>query len=156
MKQPTCEERIDKEMEERLADLMKLWELEKEDPDASDDDLGNFNEYGLSFDYVSPNTFKGQRRGYFRYQLSWGGPSDEFRFDCDENLRPTRIQYWFLDWFDGAHRNLKGEDFKLMGEIFDYFKECGTVDSLLEAARKEGFDPDGDNDEEVGEIEEDS
>src|SRR5665647_2476760 len=96
-KQPTCEERIDKELEDRLADIRKLWELEKEDPDASDEDLGTFNEYGLCFDYVSPNTFKGQHRGYFRYQLSWGGPSDEFRFECDENLRPTRIQYWYLD-----------------------------------------------------------
>jgi hypothetical protein len=35
-KQPPCEERIDKEMEERLTDLRKLWELERKDPDASD------------------------------------------------------------------------------------------------------------------------
>jgi hypothetical protein len=147
-KQPTCEERIDKELEERLTDLRKLWELEKEDPGASDEDLGTFNEYGLCFDYVSPNMFKGQRRGYFRYQLSWGGPSDEFRFECDENLRPTRISYWFLDWFDGAHRNLKGDDLNLLEKIFEYFHECGTVDSLLEAARKEGFEPEDDDDEE--------
>jgi len=47
-KQPTCEERVDKELEDRLADLRKLWELEKKDPDASDEDLGTFNEYGCA------------------------------------------------------------------------------------------------------------
>jgi hypothetical protein len=59
--------------------------------------------YGLSIDYVSPNTFKGQRAGYLRWQISWGGPSDEFRFYFvpGEN-KPYKIEYWFMDWFDGA------------------------------------------------------
>lgn len=94
--------------------------------------MGAFNEYGLSFDYVSPNTFENQKRGYFRYQLSWGGPSDEFRFYCDENLEPVEIEYWFLDWFDGAHLTLAGRDNELLLEIFEDFRETGTVQAKLD------------------------
>jgi hypothetical protein len=61
-----------------------------------------FCNYALSFDYVTPDTFDGQKRGYFRYQISWGGPTEEFRFYVDENLQATEIEYWYLDWFDGA------------------------------------------------------
>lgn len=39
-----------------------------------------FDEYALSFDYVEPDTFDDQDRGYFRYQISYGGPSEEVRF----------------------------------------------------------------------------
>src|SRR4030042_934462 len=103
-KEKSCKGRINEHLDDRISDLEKLWSAYKEDPEKSLDDLGNFNEYGLSFDYVAPNTFEDQRRGYFRYQLSWGGPSDEFRFYCDETLEPYRIEYWFLDWFDGAKK----------------------------------------------------
>ena len=44
------------------------------------DDIGTFWEYGLALDYVAPGTFKDQKQGYFRYQISVGGPSEEFRF----------------------------------------------------------------------------
>jgi len=58
-------------------------------------------QYGLCFDYVEPNTFKDQEIGYFRWQLSWGGPGDEFRIYMDgSNI--DYIEYWYLDWFDGA------------------------------------------------------
>ena len=33
----------------------------------------------LCFDYVKPHSFKDQVEGYWRMQLSWGGPSDELR-----------------------------------------------------------------------------
>ena len=32
------------------------------------DSTGDFNEYGLSFDFVEAETFTDQERGYFRYQ----------------------------------------------------------------------------------------
>ena len=35
------------------------------------------NEYGLSWDYVEAED--PTQSGYYRFQLSWGGPSDEFR-----------------------------------------------------------------------------
>lgn len=136
MEQATCKERIGEHLNGRIEDLRKLWELNKEDPEKYDDELGNFNEYGLCFDYVAPGTFERQHRGYFRYQLSWGGPSDEFRYFCDENFNIARIEYWFLDWFDGAKRILGGSRYNLLAEIFDYFKECETVKYTYDQAMK--------------------
>jgi len=134
--QPTCKERIRTELQDRIADLEKLWELWKQDPEANDPDLGNFNEYGLCLDYVAPGTFERQKRGYLRYQLSWGGPSDEFRFYLDESLNPTRIEYWFLDWFDGAKIILKGKSLSLLQEIYEDFKETGTVSHQILMSRE--------------------
>jgi len=133
--QPTCKERVRESLRGRITDLEKLWELWKQDTEASDPELGNFNEYGLCLDYVAPETFKNQRRGYLRYQLSWGGPSDEFRFYLDESLNPTRIEYWFLDWFDGAKIILKGKTLALLEEIYQDFKETGTVQYKIGAAQ---------------------
>src|SRR3990167_3705083 len=135
--QKSCKERIQEHLNGRIEDLTKLWTLYREDCEASDPDLGSFNEYGLSFDYVAPKTFRDQRKGYFRYQLSWGGPSDEFRFYCDENLDPYKIEYWFLDWFDGAPKVLYGKRFDLLAEIFQDFKDCGAVQAEYEKARED-------------------
>ena len=133
--QPTCKERIRTHLQSRIADLSKLWELYRQDPEANDPDLGNFNEYGLCLDYVAPGTFERQRRGYLRYQLSWGGPGDEFRFYLDESLNPTRIEYWFLDWFDGAKIILKGQSLALLEEIYQDFKELGVVSHQILMSR---------------------
>lgn len=133
--QPTCTDRVSGHLKSRVRDIRQLWEMHKEDPEKSDPDLGNFNEYGLCFDYVAPGTFRDQKRGYFRYQISTGGPGDEFRFFCDENLSPIRIEYWFLDWFDGAKIILHGKDQGLLAEIFEDFRECGSVQAELDKAR---------------------
>jgi len=60
------------------------------------------SQYGLSWDYVLPNTFNDQKKGYYRWQLSWGGPSDEFRIYTDDNKNINSVEYWYLDWFDGS------------------------------------------------------
>ena len=60
------------------------------------------SEYGLCFDWVEPNTFNNQEEGFWRWQLSWGGPSDEFRIFVDEDKNIYKIEYWYLDWGDGA------------------------------------------------------
>ena len=36
-------------------------------------------------------------------QISWGGPSSEFRIYVDENLNICAVEYWYLDWYDGAY-----------------------------------------------------
>ena len=133
-KQATCKEQVASHLRGRIHDIRKLWNLERQDPEASDPDLGTFNEYGLSFDYVAPGTFTGRRRGYFRYQLSWGGPSDEFRFYATEGFGLDRIEYWFLDWFDGAHIQLTGRDLELLTEVWDMFREVGTVEAEYKRA----------------------
>lgn len=126
-RQATCKERIAKEFRSTMTDIRRMWDNEHKDESERDPNVTPFNEYGLSFDYVAPGTFQGQRRGYFRYQLSWGGPSDEFRYFVDERLKPTRVEYWFMDWFDGAKRILRGDDLALMEEIFEDFTDLGMV-----------------------------
>lgn len=134
-RQASCEERVAAQLQGRLDDLRTLWRLYCEGNEEGDEDLGNFHEYGLAFDYVGPDTFKDQEEGYFRYQLSWGGPGDEFRFFVSgPRFEVHRIEYCFLDWWDGASRRLYGEDRELMEEIFDFFREIGTVEHLYNEA----------------------
>jgi hypothetical protein len=127
-KQKTCRELVRKELRERIKDIRKLWKMYCEGDERGDPDLGTFPEYGLCFDYVAPHTFDKQPRGYFRYQLSWGGPSDEFRFYADQDFTPYKIEYWYLNWWDGAKVILGGKDLELMEEIWEFFKEVGSVE----------------------------
>lgn len=129
MKQESCHERLKAELEDRLRDIRRLWRLYKSNPEAIRPELGRFEEYGLGADYVAKGTFQDQKRGYLRWQLSWGGPAVEFRFYMDENLDAMEIEYWFLDWNDGAGKRLLGAAFKLLDEIFQYFKDIGVVQS---------------------------
>jgi hypothetical protein len=130
MSEPTCKDRINEEFKSRMTNIKSLWEDYK-NPDSEDTD--SFPEYHLCFDYIAPGTWKNQRKGYFRYQLSWGGPSDEFRFYIDEELNLYKIEYWFMDWFDGASKKLSsGDNFDTMAEIFDWFKDMGAVTSQLD------------------------
>jgi hypothetical protein len=121
-----------------MEDLRKLYELWCEGVE-DDPDYGNIYEYGLSFDYVAPGTFEDQEHGYFRYQISWGGPSEEFRFYCDMDLKPYKVEFWFLDWFDGAKVNPVGDDLKFLEELFhNLFVECGTAQHLFQEALEDG------------------
>ena len=100
--------------------------------DALDEAGYSFMEYGLSFDYVPGNTDYNPDAGYFRYQLSWGGPSEEFRFYTDPQFNVHTIEFWYLVWFDGKGIELTGDDFQLMEEIFEFFNEVGVVESEYE------------------------
>jgi len=123
--------------DERIKDLKKLWSLFLKDPDAHDEELGSISEYGLCFDYVPAGTFHDQKSGYFRYQLSWGGPGDEFRFYCDPAFSPYKITYAYLDWFDGMEIELEGKDFNLLKEIFEnFFVESGTAAQVLQTGKE--------------------
>ena len=59
------------------------------------------NQTALSWDYVEG---EGKNNpGYYRLQLSWGGPSDEFRiYTIGDTLEVVVIDYYYMDWFDGA------------------------------------------------------
>ena len=131
----SCEIRIDHQLEGRLADLRRLWEADGQGQDGIDD-LGTLADYGLSFDYVTPGTFTDQPEGYFRYQLSWGGPSDEFRFFVNPDLSCHRIEYWFLDWFDGAGRTLADENRRFLLDLWDWFREVGAAETAMQEARR--------------------
>ena len=84
-----CEDRIQKQWKGRQEDL--------KDPEFE----------GLGFDYVEPHTFEHQLEGYWRWQFSWGGPGDELRGYFNEYGELHRLEYWFLDWYDGAKLELQ-------------------------------------------------
>ena len=83
-KNPTCAELVDEQWKDRQEDL--------KDPEYE----------ALAFDYVEPHTFNDQAEGYWRWQFSWGGPSDELRGYVNEHGELHRLEYWYLDWGDGA------------------------------------------------------
>ena len=103
-----CVDKVKDAFEGRMEDIRTLFHAEKQ----TTEDLGSLDEYGLSIDYVEPGTFKGQWGGYLRYQLSCGGPSEEFRiFDNGD------VEFWYLDWIDGAPIEVTGEDADIIKEI---------------------------------------
>lgn len=134
-RQRSCDERVDSELADRIEDLRRVWDAYCR---GEGDEAEEFHEYGLTFDYVPAGTFGDQEEGYFRYQLSWGGPSDEFRFFVDAGGHLHRIEYWFLDWFDGASRRLAWPEKDLLTEIFQWFDEVGATRAELEKARERG------------------
>ena len=142
-RQATCAERWHGEKDSTFEDLRKLWDAYC-NGEEDVEDLGNLFEYGLSFSYVTPGTFgEEQEDGYFRYQLSWGGPSDEIRYyanpdDCEEqHVTPYRVTYVFLDWFDGEEQSLHGDDHTLALNLFEWFQEGGSVAAEFNSAMRE-------------------
>ena len=112
-KQETCAERIGAQFASTVESLREIL-------DSNDEDSGIYD-YGLSFDWVDPD---GKRAGYYRWQLSWGGPSDEIRFyPSDEKHRPV-VEYAFMDWFDGATVDPSGDDLDTILEAWEHFVEC--------------------------------
>ena len=79
-------------------------------------EIGSINDYGLCFDFVEPGTFDDQPKGYHRYQMSWGGPSDEIRFYSN------RTEYVFMDWFVGVGFDVTNESW------INYLKEYLAID----------------------------
>lgn len=115
-KQQSCAERVNSHWASRKEDLETLLKAE----DNYTEDLGYLNEYGLCVDFCEAGTFEGQREDYIRYQFSWGGPSDELRF-----YRNGDIEYWFLDWFDGASIDVTTDDVAIM--VHDWLNWTGDI-----------------------------
>lgn len=87
------------------------------------DDLYDYvNQNCLGWHYVAPFTFEDQRAGYYRLQLSYGGPSDEFRIYVDDEKNICGVEYWYMDWFDGACVNADKED--VVNDVIESFMMC--------------------------------
>lgn len=146
-KQPTCAERVAAACESRMTEIRDLYDVYCGRTDPHDDVTeDSFPDYGLAFDYVSPGTFMDQEEGYWRFQISWGGPSEEIRFYASPrgskssgfgDWRLHRAEFWFLDWGDGACEVLTGDHRNMAVELFEHFDECGSVTAQLEAAERE-------------------
>lgn len=155
-KEATCEERVKENLQGRLEELRLLYgsigdgeEWTAEECDTAEGlgiDIASCSdqegleeavytarsEYGLCFDYVAPKTFNDQEEGFFQYSLSTGGPGDEFRFFVNPDMSCHRIEYWFLDWHDGASRRLHGDDKELLLQVWSDFEETGTAQMKME------------------------
>ena len=114
----------------RMQEIRSLRRLAEKDPEAYND-FGRWDEYGLSLDYVPAGTFNDQRRGYLRFQISWGGPSEEFRFFMDERLNCTSIEFWYLDW--GCGHRIKVSN-QTMRDIFEEWSDCDMIEYLIDKA----------------------
>ena len=118
-REQTCADLVVERKESRLEQLRELWDAycDYDNEDNRIEDGSCLDEFGLSFDYVEPDTWKDQPEGYWQWVLSYGGPSDEFRFHDGDGT----IEYRYHDWFDGAGRNLRGNEYKFMEELAEVF-----------------------------------
>ena len=138
---PDQEKKCSDIVEEKYQDRLKQFETAKNFLDIDKSERNKFDEFlsdeyqelnqyedffdyvnqsGLCFDRVEAGTFKDQRAAYWRWQLSWGGPSQEFRlFDNGD------LEFWHLDWFDGACVDVQDEIFE---NIMANFKELSAED----------------------------
>jgi catechol 2,3-dioxygenase-like lactoylglutathione lyase family enzyme len=154
-KQPTCQDLVKDAWNSLKADIEGLL---TSDPDkarefladlgystaqetVSDDEAleqaqAAFSEYGLALDYVEPNTFEGQREAYVRFQISFGGPSEEVRFFLNPDLSLHKAEFWYLDWFDGASTDITLDEATVL--------MCGWMD-VSEVARSAVRDVESDH-----------
>ena len=141
--QRSCADKVQENFKDREKDFVQAKEFydkyeaategEQIALEAFNEDVGGYdtffdyiNNYGLGFDYVEKGTFTDQKRGYFRYQLSWGGPSDEFRIYVDYDEQITHIDYWFLDWGDGASVRIPEDSISY--EVCEQFTELSVAE----------------------------
>jgi hypothetical protein len=131
--QPSCKQRVRQHWNSRKRDFA-LYMANSEVYENGNDDIGPFHEYGLCFDYVAAGTFTDQRKGFWRYQLSTGGPGDELRFYGDAAAKVYKVEYWFLDWYDGARINVT--DTPEAQWLVEFFDDVGSFKATLEEAEE--------------------
>jgi hypothetical protein len=72
-----------------------------------------------TMDSLSESVLAISKEIVYKIEFSYGGPQDYFMVfvDPDDN-QINKIEYHFLDWFDGATRILRGEDFDTAEQVF--------------------------------------
>ncbi|MDP2371905.1 hypothetical protein [Rhodoferax sp.] len=133
-KEQTCAERIAGAWARTKEDLLSYMGDGAVYESGSEDGARPFNEYALSFDYVAPGTFSDQPKGYWRYQMSWGGPSDEIRF-FGGPVHFTKAEYWFMDWYDGAKLDVADE--RVAHWLWNELRENGAVMATFNEAQED-------------------
>ena len=121
---------LNKELKEHFKiDFKELKRLFKDYRDGGDE----IYDYGLWFSYEVED-----KEGFFRWLLSWGGPSTEFRFFTNPDLTIRRIEYVFMDWYVRTDYELTGEEFKVLEEIYnELFKDSGACEVALKEYERE-------------------
>lgn len=109
MEDKKCKDLVKGAFDSRMGDIKLILQGKGKANDLPE----NISEYGLSVDFVPARTFEGQGEGYTRYQLSWGGPSEEFRI----YTTIPRVEFWYMDWYDGASVKLGNKDANIIRTI---------------------------------------
>jgi len=106
---------------ESTAEVMQMYSDNYEIYEEGNDDYPCFYDYGLGFDFVESDGDYNDGAPYFRYQMSYGGPSDEVRF-----YESGMIEYVFLDWFVGVGFDVTDEPWAQW--LRDNFEGIGMLD----------------------------
>lgn len=115
-KQLSCEERIEEEY--RRADdyielMFKVLDNDRLDEDDEDDRkiLQHIEDNGVDeesiYEYAAGTSIK----KLLTIEISGGGPSSHIEAIIDEDGYVEKATYHFLDWFDGARRNISKDSF---------------------------------------------
>lgn len=102
-KQPTCEERIQERLQNRLVGYRKLTELVK---------TGKWKEANEYMWDLKNDILATSKTTVYKVELSWGGPAAWFEVWSDGPSSIERIVFHFSDWFDHAERELQDEEFE--------------------------------------------
>ena len=118
----TCKDRVLDSWHSRREDLQEFRDAGPE-TDFTNAEGCELYEYALCLDYVDQ---EGKEPGYYRYQISSGGPQEEIRYYIRKDVPidgylgdMTIVEFWLLDWFDGASTQLTGDDLELALWVFE-------------------------------------
>ena len=107
--------------ENALENTLNILETLLNAEDYETEELGSLYDYGLEF---CPVEDKGGEIEYYRYLLSYGGPSTEIRF------YPHRIEFVYLDWFCGVGFDVSSD------RVFQQLREWFGATGLLNFERR--------------------
>jgi hypothetical protein len=114
VKQKSCEERIDEHLQGRVEEIKEVLNQYGEDEKIKFDGC----EYEDVIEWLNCWALAYEDDPHYRakrLELSTGGPADGFIFFEDGS-----IKYYFQDWFDGAERELYGEDEAVLQDLYEY------------------------------------
>lgn len=115
----SCESRIDAQLASRLEDIP---DLVSENRCQQCHNMEGCDEH-LTFE----NVLSVDKHIYYDIHLSTGGPADFFRvFIEGEEIKA--IEYHFQDWFDGAVRQLYGNEF---ADVEDWLRYNAYMEEVV-------------------------
>ena len=120
-----------KSCEERIEEMLKLTIKDMKEVIESKDPVEEINNKALAL----------TKTELYKLELSAGGPSDYIEFEFNpENKELERITYHFLDWFDGAKRDIEynTDEWKILEGTVD--SQYGVGDPEWNGTEWRGFD----------------
>lgn len=97
----SCEARIDSELAATAETIAGFWTREERACATNNEERREEN-----FEEMANYVLGVSVERVYTIQMSTGGPGDQFEVSVDSEGDITRIVYRFLDWYDGATRNV--------------------------------------------------